>query len=221
MVPALLAYCDEEQMDLLIARCDGADQPAQQALSLAGLTMLEAQILFRGPVFDRAPFLDGVAIREPASDEADAVTGIAAEAFTEFAGHYHADPRLANGACRDGYVDWTLRGMAAEGPDRAFYIAETDDRPVAYAMFDRAGEEARAALAAVSPAARGRGLYVALLRRGIAWAAGRGASTFVALTPHSNVAAQRSFLRVGLLPTSSTVTFHGWRDRLALAAQVP
>jgi hypothetical protein len=213
-VPEVLAFCQRQNVELLIARCDGADQAAARALSSAGLVLLEAQIIYRGPLVESD---ETAQIREGVPDDRDAITELARSGFSEMSGHYHADPRLSREACRETYVDWSLRGLAGEAAD-VFYVAEVDGRPAAYGMFTQTGEEVRFLLSTVAPSARGRGLYLAIMYRGMAWGAERGGKELIGITPHGNVAAQRNLIRVGLRPVASMSTFHGWSDRLAVAS---
>jgi hypothetical protein len=213
-VPTLLDFCEENGVELLIARCDGADQAAARALSSAGLMQLEAQITYRGPL---VPDTETPGIREGAAEDADAVAELARTGFSDMAGHYHADPRLSPEDCRETYVDWSLRALAGEAAD-VFYVAEVDGRPAAFGFFAQTREEeVRFLLSTVAPWARGRGLYVAIMGRGMAWGSERGATALIGITPHGNIAAQRNLISVGLRPVSSTSTFHGWRDQLAAA----
>ena len=47
-IPALLRFCDRNEVDLVIARCDGRDLAASRGLLDAGLVRLEAQISYEG-----------------------------------------------------------------------------------------------------------------------------------------------------------------------------
>jgi GNAT superfamily N-acetyltransferase len=209
-LPALVEFCERHQVEMVIARCDGGDLAAAKAMTAAGLRALEFQIVFKGPLRPRRD----PAIREGTPADRDAVAGLAAIGFEQIAGHYHADPRLDAGACREGYIEWALRGLAGEAAD-AFFVYEFDGRPQAFGMFSDGGEEATYVLATVDPAARGRGLYVALLHHGMAWAAKRGAERIVGVVAHGNIAPQRNLLKAGMLPVATTTTFHGWRDQMA------
>jgi ribosomal protein S18 acetylase RimI-like enzyme len=204
-VPALLVFCEQHRVELLIARCDGADVAAAKALTATGLVALESQITYRAPL-SSAWDPD---IREGVAGDRDAVAELARAGFGDLAGHYHADPRLDPDSCAEGYVDWTLRGLAGEAAD-VFYLADLGGRPAAYGMFRQEGAEAVFLLATVDASARGRGLYVALLHHGMAWAEERGAETMIGIVTHSNIAPQRNLIAAGFRPVASTTTFHGW-----------
>ncbi|HET7443402.1 MAG TPA: GNAT family N-acetyltransferase [Solirubrobacterales bacterium] len=209
-LPQLLEFCAEHEVEMVIARCDGADVAAAKALTAAGMTALESQLIYRGSLRPRRD----AAIRAGQPEDREAVAALAEAGFEQLVGHYHADPRLDPEACRAGYVEWTLRGLEGDAAD-AFFVYEHEGAVRAYGMFDEAGREATYILATVDPACRGMGLYTALLHHGMAWAEERGAEEIVGVCAHGNVAPQRNLLKAGMLPVATTTTFHGWRDQIA------
>ena len=212
-VPALLSFFERHSVELLIARCDGADLAAAQALSRGGLSMIDAQITYQGPVLlvTQPP-----GFREAVAEDAPVIADLARRGFSEPASHYHGDVRLSPDACRETYVDWALRGLAGACADVVF-LAEVDGRTAAFGMFEQSGDEVRVLLSTVAPWVRGHGLYLALLDCGMAWGSCRGANTMIGITSHSNISAQRSLIKAGLRPVTSTWTFHGWWDQVAAA----
>lgn len=208
-MPSVLDYCREHGIELLIARSDAADVASTKALVDAGLVPLEGQITYRAPLRPRSH----PDIREGAPDDREAMAALAGAAFDGFASHYHLDSRLDAAKCRDGYVDWTLRGLAGDAAD-VFYVAEVDGEPAAFGMFSQQGAESVFVLSAVAEPARGRGLYSSLLHHGMSWATERGAESMIGITPYGNVPAQRNLIKAGFRPVASATTFHGWRDRL-------
>jgi hypothetical protein len=209
-VGELLAFCEEHGAELVIARCDAADQAALRALGAAGLALVEEQITYRGPLVETSwP----AGIREARPGDAAEIEALAQAGFDDYAGHYHADPRLPRDACREVYVDWTRRGLAGEAAD-VVYVAEHQGELTGYGMFARTGEdEITYLLAAVAPTPLGRGLYLGFLNAGMAWGLDAGASAVVGVTTPGSIAAQRNLIRSGLRPTASSSTFHGWRDQ--------
>jgi GNAT superfamily N-acetyltransferase len=209
--PALLEFCERHEVELLIARCDGADLGALRALTAAGLVALDAQVVFRGvPEAAWDP-----RFRPATAADRDAVARLARASFDRYAGHYQADPRLEAEACVEGYVDWALRGLAGDAADVVF-VAEAAGEPVAFATVEQRENEVILHLVGVAELARGNGLHTGVLGHAMAWAAERGAGTMIGITSHNNISAQRNFIKVGMRPVGSTMTFHGWRDQLDL-----
>jgi hypothetical protein len=211
-VPALLEFCREHRVELLIARCGGADDAAARALSLAGLTLVEAQLIYRSPL---RPGQHAGLVREATPGDEAAVAEIARAGFENYGGHYHADPRLPRNACRDLYVDWAIRGIRREAADSA-YVAELDGRVAAFGLFTCDDDEVTFALSSVAPWARGRGLYREVLERGMTWGVERGARSVVGVVAHGTVGAHRNLIAAGLRPEGSVSTFHGWRETMAV-----
>lgn len=209
-IPELLSFCEEKGVELVIVRCDGLDVAAMRALIGAGLTEVEAQIVYQGPIL---PARRGAPIREGTAADRDRVAELARAGFAEMPSHYHVDSRLPLEACLEAYVDWTLRGLSGEAAD-LFLLAEIEGRIDGFMMFTLRDAALTAVLSTVSPAARGRGLYNSFLSAGMGWGSERGAERIIGVTPHGNIAAQRNLIKTGLRPVGSLVTFHGWRDRL-------
>jgi RimJ/RimL family protein N-acetyltransferase len=67
-------------------------------------------------------------------------------------------------------------------------------------------------LGAVHPDFRGRGLYREMTLAGFDWARAHGAERFSAVTHLTNLPAQRSWFRAGLMPVGCHHTFHRWFD---------
>lgn len=209
-VPGLLSFCDANDVELVIVRCDGLDVAAVRSLIGAGMTEVEAQIVYEGqirPAQRRSP------IREGSAADRKGLVELARAGFAEMPSHYHVDSRLPLEACLETYVDWTLRGLDGEAAD-LFLVAESEGHVDGFMMFTLRDAALTAVLSTVSPSARGRGLYNSFLSAGMGWGSERGAERIIGVTPHGNIAAQRNLIKTGLRPVGSLVTFHGWRDRL-------
>jgi GNAT superfamily N-acetyltransferase len=208
-VGAVLSFCEQHDVELVITRCDGRDLFATRALVAAGMVQVESQLVYRGPLVEATP---AAPIRD--GDQADraAIADLARRGFAEMPSHYHCDPRLPLEACLEVYVDWALRGLSGDAAD-AFLVAEVDGRPAGFTMFGCRGRQIQSLLSTVAPEARGRGVYTAMIHAGMAWGIERGAESLIGVTPLGNVAAQRNLIKLGLAPVGATATFHGWRDR--------
>jgi hypothetical protein len=209
-VPKVLAFCRAHAVDMVIARCEGTDHGASRALTAAGLQLVEGLVVYRGSL---VPLPPEPAVRPASAADASAVADIARAGFADYGGHYHADPRLPLAPCCDLYVDWAVRGVSGDAADAAF-VAEVDGVVAAFGLWTVSGGEVTFQLSSVASWARGRGLYRAILRRGMAWGMGQGASTVIGIVAHGTVTAHRNLIAEGLRPVGGTSTFHGWTDRL-------
>jgi GNAT superfamily N-acetyltransferase len=209
-IPELVDFCEGNDVDLVIARCDGRDLAAARGLVGVGMIRLEAQISYEGDLH-RLPQAE--VVREGTEGDAEAIAEVARRGFGDMPSHYHVDPRLPVEACNEAYVDWALRGLRREAAD-AFFVAELDSRPVGFTMFAGEDNQIQSILSTVDPDYRRRGLYSSLLARGMEWGLSQGLEKIFIVTPCGNIAVQRNQIRLGLRPVASTATFHGWRDRL-------
>jgi hypothetical protein len=211
-VPRLLEFCERNEVELLIARCDGADLDALRALNDAGLVALDAQIVYGGlpeAAWDSR-------YRPATAADRDAIAALARVSFDRYPGHYQADPHLDVEACAEGYVDWALRGLAGDAADITF-VAEIAGELAAFATVEQRQNKVIVHLAGVAELTRGEGLHAAVLGHAMAWGAERDAHGMIAITSHHNLSAQRNFIKLGLRPVASTMTFHGWRDQLGVS----
>lgn len=210
-LPQVLDDCGRAGVRMLIARCAGADLPSLQAMEQAGFLLMDAQVKYErrlvGPeAADRA------LVRPLRPGDVAAVVAIAREAFGGYAGHYHADRRLPRERCDEVYPSWAGRCCSGEAADHVV-VAEVDGRVAGFGAFQRLDEaEARLQLGAVAPWARGHRLYTTLTFAGMAWCREQGLSRMSAITQTTNLAAQQSWIRSGMLPVDVWYTFHRWFD---------
>ncbi len=210
-IPELLSFCERHRVELVIARCDGSDVDTTRALLGVGMTEVEAQITYEGPL----RCAEGVVpVRRGTASDRESIAELAKAGFADMPSHYHVDPCLPLDACLEAYVDWSLRGLSGEAAD-LFCVAELDAKIHGFMMFNQRGTVVTSLLSTVSPAARGRSLYNSLFCAGMVWGSKRDAERIVGVTPHGNIAAQRNLIKLGLAPVGSTATFHGWNGRLS------
>jgi hypothetical protein len=147
-----------------------------------------------------ATMADGAAIRE-----------IASEAFHNYVGHYHADPKLDRKACDQVYISWAENEANANTHDAFILIALEQGVPVGFLSTKlKERGEAEIVLNAVFKRVAGRGHYTRLVQASLFHAARRGASTVTVSTQIRNLPPQRAWARCGFLPTSYFYTFHLW-----------
>lgn len=212
-VADMLDFCRRERIQFLIARCPVERIEVAQALEKSGFALMDTWLLYEarldGQSNQSAPH---PGIRPMRREEIEPVITVARASFTGYSGHYHADPRIDPGLADEVYVDWTRRCAMGEAAD-AVLVAERGGMITAFSAF-RLGDEKTAALAlgAVSPEHRGRGLYQELTRAGMRWAVDAGAERFQAATHLSNLAAQRTWTKLGMAPVRASYTLHRWFD---------
>ena len=199
--------------DLVIVRCDASDVPAIHGVERAGALLMDTHLSLErhtGPVSGR--FAEDVTVRVAGPSDVDAVALLARDAFTDYHGHFHADPRLAPRAT-EVYEDWAVRSLSEPSVADAVLLAEGPDRAVVgFTTLRLDGATAIGVLDAVSPTARGRGVYATLGSARIDVAREGGAHHVVVRTHLVNVGARRGLARLGFLPSAQEHTFHLWAD---------
>jgi hypothetical protein len=212
---SVLAFCRSQNVELLIGRCRVENAETVHVLEGAGFLLMDTLVYYQrnlaaSPVTDPG---DG-RIRLLRADEKDQVEAIARECFGDYGGHYHADPRLDRRACTEVYASWAR--ASCERPEGSSFVLVGDDGLglVGFATF-RLSEaaEGELLLGAVSPGARGSGLYRLLTQAGMHRLQSLGASRFITSTYLGNWGAERSWVAAGLSPYAAYHTFHRWFDK--------
>jgi GNAT superfamily N-acetyltransferase len=211
-LPRAIAYCRQEEVKFLIARCASADLAAAHAMEHEGFELMDALVYYARDL--AAPLPEhpvSAPIRSLRRGEEVQVREAASESFAGYFGHYHADPRLDRRQCDETYVDWAYRSCLALDSGNDVLVSELDGRVLAFATVRlNSREESEGVLFGVTPAAQGRGLYRALMLAGMQWSKLRGAGRMVVSTQFTNIAVQKVWTRLGFEPSKSYYTFHKW-----------
>jgi GNAT superfamily N-acetyltransferase len=211
-LPGALAFCQDQKVAFLIARCATIDLAAAQAMEREGFQLMDTLVYFSRDIASGVPQDQGqVAVRELRSGESAAVREVASRSFSGYLGHYHADPRLDRRQCDDTYVDWAERSCLSRELADDVLVATIDASIVAFAtMRLNSTEEGEGVLFGVAPEAQGRGIYRSLMIGGMQWCRGRGRARMVVSTQITNIAVQKVWSRLGFEPSKSYYTFHKW-----------
>ena len=210
-----LDFCRSQNVDLLIGRCRVDDAATVHRLEAAGFLLMDTLVYYRrnlasSPATDPG---DG-RIRLLREGEAEQVEAIARECFRDYGGHYHADPRLDRRACTEVYASWARTSCQQHGASRFVLVADDGRGLVAFSTFSLSPvDEGELLLGAVSPRARGSGLYRLLTLSGMYRLQSSGANRFVTSTYLGNWGAQASWAAAGLSPHAAYHTFHRWFDK--------
>lgn len=200
-------------VDVAIVRVDATDDAAAQAFAAHGLSPLHADCLVTwgtdlgagAPTLALAP---GGALRDAQPDDAAAIEGLVAAVFGDYPNHYRANPWFDPAGAAAGYAEWALAHIGRA--ERTCWVHEVDGRIVglACAALDSAGAVATGNLHGVHPAFARRGIYRAMIQATLAHYAEHGARSFSIATQAGNLAVQRAWAGLGLLPRRCEQTFH-------------
>jgi acyl dehydratase/ribosomal protein S18 acetylase RimI-like enzyme len=209
----VLDFCATEQIDLLIARSQGHHLTVAQSLEGLGFSLMDSLVYYafdlsKHNIPDDSP---RVHVREFVPSDEPQIARVAAQAFQEYSGHYHADPKLDRSKCDEGYVSWAVRSCALKQVATEVLVAECDNRIVGFATLRlNAPQEGEGVLFAVAPEAQGMGIYRSFMIQGLRWCNEQKTKRMIVSTQITNVAVQKVWCRLGFEPSHSFYTFHKW-----------
>lgn len=207
-----LEFCGRHAVRMLIARCSSDDVTAAQGLETAGGRQVDT-LIYYARVLDGELNLEhrcSVPIRPFRLGDERAVRRVAAEAFHDYGGHYHADERLDRERVAEIYPSWAERSCLSRQVADQVLVAD-DGAVVGFATLRLNDlQEAEGVLFAVAPQARGRGIYRAFMHEGMRWAVERGAQRMIVSTQLTNHTVQKIWQSLGFTPIRTLHTFHVW-----------
>jgi GNAT superfamily N-acetyltransferase len=215
-LPSVMDFCRTHGVVLLIARCLTSELRAAQAMELEGFSLMDTLVYYtRNLVKTPIPSNIGkISIRPIRPGEEDAVKIVAAESFRGYFGHYHADDRLDPAKCDEAYMDWAVRSCVSRQVADEVLVADLGGAIVGFATLRlNSAEEAEGVLFGVAPSAQGQGIYRSFMVRGMEWCLSKGATRMVVSTQITNIAVQKTWVRLGFEPSHAYYTFHKWFDR--------
>lgn len=213
-VAVLREFCIVNDVQFAIVRCPTLDAQIAQALEKDDFFLTDTLVYFRCDLdkIQSIPIEDGVVnIRSVQPGDETSVGQIAAEAFHDFRGHYHADPYLDRAKCDEVYVDWAVRSCISRDVADDVLIAEFDKKIIGFTTLRmESAEIGTTRLTGVATAAQKQGVYRCLQAHGINWCKNQGARWLITSTTVSNVPVQKVWVRRGYEPHASEYTFHKW-----------
>lgn len=135
------------------------------------------------------------------------------DSFAGYGNHYQANPLFDQGLALDGYCEWADRLLQSD--HSTCVVMDAVGGPIdGFAIIDWSADTPDIRLAAMSSHAQGKGFYAHVLRSVMRLAIDRAQAPVVISTQSDNVNVMRAWARLGLLPMSTTATFHIVRREL-------
>jgi GNAT superfamily N-acetyltransferase len=211
-LPEILGFCNHQDVQFLIARCSTREIATLQMLESAGFLIMDTLVYFYFDLLRKTlPERRQVSIRTIRPQDTEAIADVARQAFRGYESHYHADLRLDRSACDDLYVDWAVRSCTQKDIADEVLVAEANNEVFGFlALKSIENNEADCRLYAVSRSAQQNGVGQALLIEALHWCKSNGLNTLMISTQITNIASQKSCIRVGFEPYCSFHTFHKW-----------
>jgi GNAT superfamily N-acetyltransferase len=212
---AIDAFCQANQVRMLIARCYVYELRTAQLMEGRGYSLMDTLIYYtrRLAATPIAEFSSGVTIRPVQPEEADAVARLTAAVFRNYRGHYHADTRLDPADSDEVYTSWAYRSVMSRQVADQVLVAEREGQIVGFiAVRMNSKIEGEGALYGVDPAIQGHGIGRNLIIGALRWLEARQAEKMVISTQITNISSQKVWVRLGFEPMHAQYTFHKWYD---------
>lgn len=211
---SVLAASRRESLRLLLARCPAHDWDTVHALEANGFLLMDTLVYLRRSLVEPLPKAPGnMRIRSAKAEDVSQIEEIARDAFADYESHYRTDLRLDRCKVAEIYPSWARRATLDRTVAEVTLVAEVEGRVAGFGAMKAVGNGALdAVLYAVSPTFRRRGVFHELLCASLAWGATSGFSVIDYSTQITNVAAQKSVVRLGFVPDRGFYTFHRWFD---------
>ena len=206
-------FCSTEQVIFNVLRTDTRNISLIQGIENCGYRLMDTLVFYR--VNLPLPILSnddkGVTFRIANHRDTESILKVAAEAFTGYFGHYHADPRLEKSKCDEGYVDWARKCLTDKSAAEAVLIVEYYGELAGFVTLKLVGEsDSEIVVGGISRKFQGRGYYRRLLEESCRWFANQNRETTTVSTQIINMPVQRVWQKLGFEIHHSVYTFHKW-----------
>lgn len=211
---AVNAAAQFECIGFLSVRVPTNDISRVQALEDDGYRLMDTIVYYQKYLSNKhlqTPKLDDIDIRVAELHEAERVGEVAAAAFSNYFGHFHADARLSQAACDAVYVDWAKNCVRMQVTSLPVLVAQTAENIVGFLCAQNANDAcADIVLNAVKPEVQGRGIYGALLDNSMQRMAAAGFREVTISTQVNNTRVQCACGKRGFRMQRSSYTLHKW-----------
>lgn len=210
---AVVRAADRAGIDVISTRVSTADLPFVREVEDHGFRIMDTLVYHRVALpRSHPPKTAGMTVGAASEEDTQACARIAASAFHDYVGHYHADPRL-DAACADAaYVDWTERLLRDPADGQISLCARAGNAVAGFLVgVPRSGGASEIVLNAVDPGQQGQGGYAAMLTAYLGAVESRGDRAVIISTQLQNYRVQRAWHRHGFMLFDSYHTLHRWR----------
>ena len=201
-------------VQMLTVRIDCSDHARIHAAEADGFRLMDSLVYYERDLAEPPPppaSSRDIIVRDARPDDAAAVGDIARAAFSNYIGHFHADPRLDRAAANDAYVDWAQSSVMRQSERDQAKVLVCDGHLAGFLTLRRNhASESEIVLNAVHPDFQRRGFYERLLAEALVTAHGAGADRIIVSTQLDNFPVQRAWTKSGFRIASALHTFHKW-----------
>jgi dTDP-4-amino-4,6-dideoxy-D-galactose acyltransferase len=200
-----LASCDAEGIRCTYLRVPGADARITSLAEAAGFHLRDIRVTLDCRL-DQPPGEPGRHIRDLAESDVDELGRIGAESYMD--SRFYADPGFSRERCDEMYRIWTVN--SCRGAADKVIVAHLNGKPAGYITCHLDPGAGRIGLVAVDATARGMGLGKRLVAAAQRWFGDQGLGCASVVTQGRNVAAMRTYERLGFTTASVDLWYHRW-----------
>lgn len=215
VLPEINAFCADNGVKFLIARCSTSDIKAIHAMEASGYQLMDTLVYLQNDLKDYIPatYPSVLSIKPLKPGDIPDVIEIAKESFTAYKGHYHVDPRLDPVKATEVYSSWAERCCTDSSVANHVLVASLEGKVVGFrAIRINSPEQGEFILAGVSTEMRRRGIYRAFVIEGLNWCKAAGVTQVLNSTLLINTTVQKVCTKLGFYALESFHTFHKWFD---------
>jgi ribosomal protein S18 acetylase RimI-like enzyme len=212
-VPGMLAFAQQHGARVLLARCSTSDIKTSNALEEQGFRLADTLLYSLADLakLEMPARRLTLPIRAFRSADIEQILGVARVLYSNYFGHYHADPIFDRAKVVEGYVDWARRSCLDETVAQEVFVAADHGRVggfVTMRLLDQ--DEGEMVVGGVHPDYAGKGIYRDFLLTGMEWCLQQKRVRMIVSTQVNNYAVQRAWARLGFQQYQSFYTFHKW-----------
>jgi ribosomal protein S18 acetylase RimI-like enzyme len=217
-VELVIAEAQRADVNLIVVRVPTSEIAVVQAVEKRGGSLCDVLLTFgRSLPSDEYPLPTwpvGWNLRTARPSDAPALAALATDAFRDFPGHWHADPRLERAYATELYSRWAADlALRNESADTMLIVEAAHSAIAGFLALARVQDGSwNVPLTAVHPDFRGDRLLERMLMSAQSIMANEVTRALHYETQLTNWPAIRVVSRCGFVPRSSRMTFHLWTD---------
>ncbi len=215
-LPEIFAFCKENKVRFLIARCSSSDLATVQEMENKGFLLMDTLLYYKRDLL-KIPIPqdnNNVFIRSFIENDREGIKSVASEAFKGYFGHYHADNKLDRTKCNEVYVSWAENSCIFKEMADEILVAEDDKKKIiGFATLKQNNmKEGEGILYGVLPSFQKRGVFNSLAISSMNYFSKNSKIHMLYSTQLTNIAVQKVWVRLGAELSHSYYTFHKWFD---------
>jgi len=205
LVPAILQWCSERQIDCLYFLADANDPPTVRVAERNGFNFVDIRTTFERSLDDLPDAPAGV--RPAGAADIPELKRLTGRSFSD--SRFYSDPLFDREACDALYAVWIER--SCHGYADCVLVAELDGKAAGYVTCSLGpAQTGSIGLIAVDAAVRGGGIGQKLLLSALHYFRDRGMMRATVVTQGRNLASQRLYQRHHFLIHSVALWYHRW-----------